>query len=182
MLWRSGKGRDSGGRGLFGQEGSLRLTPLSPRQRRWARLLSGGLGLLPWSSCTPLLASEVSDRPVIVNAALARAEDRSLHARLGGPAALAAIAEHWAEGTQARTRLAYSTAVQRAQYLLACTVGHGRQSPPPDAPPPPLLLDEDSPAELVADLERTLRHFRITAPEQAELLQKMKHFLRSQRP
>lgn len=127
--------------------------------------------------CAASPASEVSDQPIGANAALVRVEDRSLYARLGGPSAIAAIAGYWAEQTQLRTRLPFETGVRRAQYLLDCTVGHGRDAPPPSAPVP-LALEQDSPADLLLDLRQTLRHLRITAPEQQELLQNVQRFLR----
>jgi len=111
-------------------------------------------------------------------ASLRRVEDRSLHSRLGGRAAIAAIAGAWAERTQARTRLAYQQGIGRAQHLLRCAVGPGPDEPSlqPVASAEP-GLDGDSPAELLSDLAGALRSLRITAPEQAELLQKLRQIL-----
>lgn len=142
--------------------------------------LAGPLATLLSLGCAAAPPSEVSDRPILTNATLARVEDRSLHARLGGASAIATIAGYWAEQTQARTRLPFDTGVRRAQYLLDCIVGPGRGAAPPSTPVP-LTLDEDSPSELIADLRQTLRRLRITAPEQREVLQKLQQFLAENR-
>lgn len=140
-----------------------------------ATLLSLGGSLLLACATSPPLASDGSGR---ANPPTRRVEDRSLHSRLGGRAALAAIAGAWAERTQTRTRLAYNLGIGRAQHLLSYAVGPGPgESPLPVSPPSEPNLDGDSPAELLSDLAWALRSLRITAPEQIELLQKLRQIL-----
>jgi hypothetical protein len=172
MLWRTTPSFRPGGK----------TPPQAPQTRPTAALFP--LGALLAIGCASAPASEVGTRPVIANATLARVEDRSLHARLGGSAAIAAIAGYWAEQTQARTRLPYEHGVARAQYLLDCTIGRPgseppRPEPPSQSPPPSsaLLLHDDTPTDLLFDLRHTLQKLHITAPEREELLERLRQFL-----
>lgn len=160
MLWRTPPSFRPGGK----------TPPPTSKTRPTAALFP--LAAVLAIGCATAPASEVGTRPIIAGATLARLEDRSLHARLGGSAAIAAIAGYWAEQTQARTRLPYEHGVARAQYLLECTVGRA------GAPlPPATLLHDDTPTDLLSDLRHTLQKLHITAPEQEELLERLRQFL-----
>lgn len=101
-------------------------------------------------------------------------EDRSLGARLGGPASRLALSAEWAGQTARRTRQPLDLLLPTAQAAIECAVREPPAAlPPPPAVPPPAPTDSATPDEAQAlrdDLRRALWRLRITAPEGDDLL------------